>query len=204
MQQRVDPFIPVSKKRQVPAGPYGQQYLRRPATTAPTAVSGFNRPAQHSPTGSTANRPRLRSTDGIAQSLPQRPRTRPLQAPDRTPATPSLPRHHSGSRQSFLRGHSQKVQAAVLLLGAIGIGVLIQSLTLGELIVGAYAVYALVRRVESRITFSLALIALACILLLIVTKGSNNIMSEYFTIYTFFLLATGVISLGLEIRRRTT
>jgi hypothetical protein len=87
------------------------------------------------------------------------------------------------------------------MLGAIGAGLAIQLLPLGEIVIGLYAVFALIRRVPSRTSFTLALFALIGVVVLLIIRGADT-LSQNFAVYAFLLLVVGTISLALELRRQ--
>jgi hypothetical protein len=84
---------------------------------------------------------------------------------------------------------------------AVCVGLSLSFVDVGEFMIAAYAIFAIVKQLPSRTTFTLALIALICIVLLSILQGSNGTASENFAVYAFLLLVVGTISLGLETRR---
>lgn len=71
----------------------------------------------------------------------------------------------------------------------------------GQLLVLAYAVYALALRVPSRITFMLVLGAFASVILHLTVRPDTELVNT-FSIYAFLLLIVSAISLGKEGRRQ--
>ena len=97
----------------------------------------------------------------------------------------------------------QKLQIPLIVVSAICIGLAIPLLIFGEIAIAAYAVIALVRRIPSRTSFLLALIALGAVVVLLLLQGQGS-LSQNFAVYAFLLLTVGTISLALEVRRQAT
>lgn len=116
---------------------------------------------------------------------------RPLHSKPRTYFKPqAAPKEH---------GFWQKVQLPMLLLaGAIG-GFFADNLVLGLALTSGYAVFAIIRRVPSRTTFTLAFLLLGAISLMLLLKPSTQLVRNFAT-YAFVLLLAGVITLGREAR----
>ena len=85
------------------------------------------------------------------------------------------------------------------MLVAAPLGVLAQSLVIGEVLIVVYAIFAFVRRVPSRTTFLLALMSLVLIVVLLTMKPESR-LAQNFAVYTFLLLVIGTISLAIEVR----
>jgi len=95
-------------------------------------------------------------------------------------------------------------KAMLLLLAGpimLAAGLMLQTAAAGELLVAAYAVFALLRRVESRTTFTLALVSLGCIVAMLLVKPDPTLMKN-FAIYAFLLMGVGTMSLVAETRYR--
>jgi hypothetical protein len=93
-----------------------------------------------------------------------------------------------------------KLQLLLIVLGAFILGPLIQSLTIGEIVITLYGIYAVLRHISSRVTYSLALIMLIGILILYAAKNTG-ILTANFAIYSFLLMVIGTISLVQESHR---
>ncbi len=91
----------------------------------------------------------------------------------------------------------QILLATLLLLAG---PMILQSDVLGQLAVVGYGVFAFVRRIPSRTTFTLALIAIVATVIFLVVRG-NFTPAGNFATYTFLLLSVGVISLTREIKK---
>lgn len=177
--QRVDPFIPVSPRRTPPVRPaaaHPPEPVKRPAG----GVDGFVHPREASLP------PRPAAVPSVAPAMP-------VVAPARQQVTRSRPvkakQHHW--RNGF---------ATVGLVAAIVVaGTVVQTLVAGELLIAAYAVYALVRRVPSRTTFLLALLSLATIMALR-ALGKDTLLAANFAVYSLLLAFVGVITLAREVR----
>jgi len=90
-----------------------------------------------------------------------------------------------------------------LIIGTIlGCG-LLPSLVAGEIAIGLYALFAIVRGISSRTTFLIALAAMLAIAV-VFSLQANSSFGEHFAVYAFLLLTIGTLSLGLEVRRGDT
>ncbi|HTE22771.1 MAG TPA: hypothetical protein VK674_07105 [Candidatus Limnocylindria bacterium] len=112
------------------------------------------------------------------------------QAPARHKAKPSRKRH---SFRTVLRLMLQATAVIVLLL----LGLFSRYAVIGQVVIGLYGVAALVMRLESRTSFTLAVMALAVVL--VASLRADTVLAGAFAIYAFLLLAIGAISLGREI-----
>jgi hypothetical protein len=201
MRQRVDPFIPVVKPHKYPAGPYGTQYFRKPEQTPPQPISDVIKPPVLRPPVA-PRRPRL--FDDVMRQPRQR-QEKPIPPVQERPVVPKELPHYpqpiTKNRLTKTQGRwRQRLQLSLLIIVAAAVGLLIQSLVVGEVIIAVYAIVALKQRIASRTTFLLALIALVCIVVLVILQGDST-LSEDFAVYAFLLLGVATISLGLETRR---
>ncbi len=130
--------------------------------------------------------PRKRPVD--VPIRPSQPAIRPQPAPIAIEKPKKTRRHKYGTIKLLLAG------AAML-----AIGTLLQAAAYGEMLIGAYAVFALIRRVESRTTFMLALTSMGCILVMLLLRPDFALMQN-FAIYAFLLLLVGTVSLTTETR----
>lgn len=176
--QRVDPFIPVSPRRTPPVRPVAAQ-PPEPAKRPAGGVDGFVHPRE--------------------ASLPPRPAA---VAPVVAPKPQQTRRSRPDSRPAKARQHRWRNGfATVGLVAAILVaGTVVQTLVAGELLIAAYAVYALVRRVPSRTTFLLALLSLGTIMVLR-ALGKDTLLAANFAVYSLLLAFVGVITLAREVRR---
>lgn len=138
----------------------------------------------HRPISVKARRPlRVKPRPLIPPSLPApRVYAKPLPAPPKRRLLPAW------------------LEAPLIILLAMTAGILAQSVVFGQLAIVAYGLAAFVWRIPSRITFTLALVALAATIVLLVGRG-NIPLSQNFATYTFLLLVAGVISLGRELKK---
>lgn len=143
---------------------------------------------------------------------PLRPDIAQTQGPPRqgrqTPRPiPAAKKWQYNARQSGLRSQPQatrshtrkwsRLSVPLLVLALIASGVVLRFAAASEILIGTYAVVAFMRRIESRITFTLALSSLACVILLLLAWPANA-LSETFAEYAFLLLIVGTISLVIE------
>lgn len=80
------------------------------------------------------------------------------------------------------------------------------SLPLGEVLIGIYTVYALWKRIPSRITFLLALIMFGGIVLTTVLGGNSSLataLTDLLAVYAFLLLCVGTLAIIIETRQET-
>jgi len=173
----VDPFVPVKNAPDRPrALPGLTNNIPRPQARAPQARL---RPQQQ-------QQPRSQPQAQIQQRPQQRAAgARPAQAPARR-------------RRRFAL--FTKSQLKLLLLGGalLAVGLMLQSLVFGQLAILAYAAYALIRRVPSYTTLTLAGILIMGIIVLMVFNSFSPLIST-FSVYAFLLITVGIISLVREI-----
>jgi hypothetical protein len=93
------------------------------------------------------------------------------------------------------------LQYSIILVWAVVMGLGANSVAVGEAAIGSYALVALFMRFSSQLSFMLALLAFACIVVLEVVMPQGT-MSSNFAVYAFLLLLIGAIQLGLEIRQQ--
>lgn len=208
MKQKVDPFIPVTKHRPLPAGQYGSQYFAK-TPREDSQQSGSEPLAAKTPVPVNPDRPLrpMRTMDiSVAPHTRHRvvqPRPSVTQQNSQTEAASivSSPRRKKASRRRHWPKLTMQLILFIVLAGAAGF--LLQSVTAGESIIAVYALYAIIRHVESRITFILALIALVSTALLSTFNGDSTLANN-FAVYAFLLLVVGTISMGIEMRRSGT
>lgn len=114
--------------------------------------------------------------------------------------TPIKPRVYARS-QPEQKSHKfwQKLQLPLLLIiGAAG-GFFAETLPIGLAMLAIYAVVALVTRIPSRTTFTLALLLLGGISAMLLLKPSMPLIRNFAT-YAFILLLIGAITLVREAR----
>lgn len=188
--QRVDPFIPVTKPQ-----------TRRPF---PGLVNNVPRPKKPM-AGS--------SMDGfVRRRVPPTPHTklareRIVHQPH---PTATSPRVSFASRQTThkIQTHAQpaqtkrswlaKLEPVLAFAAVVTAGFLLQSVVIGEALLAAYAIYAFIRQVPSRTTFTLALLAFLGIVAILVLRGTTQ-LAVNFSVYAFLLLAIGTATLVREL-----
>lgn len=87
----------------------------------------------------------------------------------------------------------------VLLAGVLGL--IINSLVVGVAAISIYAIFAIWKRLASRQTFMLALIAFVATVLLLSLQGGESGLAANFVVYIYLLMIVGVITFGLEVYR---
>jgi hypothetical protein len=127
------------------------------------------------------------------------PATTPVSGPAQAAAAAGLRPYQfapgSGERGGFL----QRLQLPLLIGAGIISGYLVQSLWFGVAAILLYGVLSVIFRVDSRVTFALALISLLTVPVLLVARANIELASNFAT-YTFLLLVFGVIALSFEAR----
>jgi hypothetical protein len=91
----------------------------------------------------------------------------------------------------------QRLQSPLIIIGCMIAGFAVQTLTLGLIAIAIYGVLALIFRVYSRTTFTLALISLLAVPIILVVKQNSEVASNFAT-YTFLLIVIGIIALIRE------
>lgn len=127
---------------------------------------------------------------------------RPAAAPMRASAPPAPVRRQVYSRPKIEPRKAsiwQKFQLPVLLLAGTTGGFFADNLAVGLVLLGAYATVALITRIPSRTTFTLAMVLLAAISIMLLFKPSALAIRNFAT-YAFVLLLAGVITLIRESR----
>ncbi len=84
------------------------------------------------------------------------------------------------------------------LLGAIAVGLALYSLTLGELLIGIYSVYAIWKWLPSRQIFVVALASFGGIIVCQLISPDSGIANNI-AVYAFLLLVLGTFLLAREV-----
>jgi len=129
-------------------------------------------------------------------SLQPRPAIQPQPKPQPTrftpPASPSRIKHRRRFRLA-------RLQLPAIIAAAMLSGVLAQSAAFGQLGIAIYGVTAIIWRIPSHTTFTLALLSMGTSVL-IIFRG-NGPLAENFATYTFLFLVVGVITLIREVKK---
>lgn len=91
----------------------------------------------------------------------------------------------------------QSLQTAAIIGGGMIAGFGVQTLTFGLVAIAIYAVIALIFRIYSRTTFTLAFISLVAVPVILVARHNPEVAGNFAT-YTFLLIVIGIISLLRE------
>src|SRR5258708_15735970 len=94
-------------------------------------------------------------------------------------------------------------QAALIISFGLIIGISLQSLAAGEILIGLYACVAVIYKSDVRLSFGLAILLLLANVGLLMFWPENS-YDQKLAIYTFLLLVVGVIQLVLQLRRAPT
>jgi hypothetical protein len=116
-------------------------------------------------------------------------------------AVPHRPRIQFRQQPSTPHKHTfwQKAQLPIpLLAGAIG-GFFANNLVLGLGLIAVYGLCAIISRITSRTTFTLAFLLLGGISLMLLAKPNTQLIRNFAT-YAFVLVVIGVVTLARESR----
>ena len=200
----VDPFMPQHKPT--------RQQARRTALQSPITAAKPQL-AKYRPDAAGSFKPGLASHQTLGQTLSPRPiptpqTTAPLPTSRPVPTQPAAPRLQSSvAKKTFAAPVRQTnklkafAQTTAIVIWALALGLGVYSQTIGELAIAAYALVTLLFRLNSRISFGLALCAFAGIGIAQSVKPETNIAAN-FAVYAFLLLAVGTVSLWLEVRQQ--
>ncbi len=131
--------------------------------------------------------------ESSAHPHPHPPIPRQFAAPKQTARSRSK-QNNSRPRRHVWSNLSQ----AGFILGAIGLGFLVRSPTIGQVAILVYAVACIIYKIESRTSYILAFMSL--VVVIISSLRSDTVLASAFAIYTFLLLVIGTISLAREAR----
>lgn len=154
----------------------------RPLPKQPLSVDGFAR-RQALNAGATPGRSRTNGQPQNATGAKKTSTPRAFQQPKTPPKSP--------------KKVWKQLQIPLILLGGFVGGFLVQTPWVGIALAGIYSVIALFGKIPSRITFSLAAVAVGAVCVLFLFKP-NRELASIFTTYTFILLATGVLCMIRE------
>lgn len=181
--QLVDPFIPATPRKQPPTKPLPPKPAHRQPVQRP--VDGFTRPQSAAPA---FVHPRTQTSP---TAPPPRPtQTRPHQA---RPQPKQVSKKPSRKRKTL-----NFVGQVLFVVGAMVLGLLAQSVIIGQVAVLIYGVCAVLFRIASRTTFLLALMSLGVVVIAIVR--SQTALASAFAVYVFLLLGVGTLTLARELR----
>lgn len=191
--QRVDPFIPVAKPQARRPFPGLVNNVPRPARPSTgTSVDGLVRRPAHTTTQARPDRERII----VHASHTRQPQLQPRPATEnhQTKTQPKLQTPRKATKRSWLA----TLEPPAAFIAIITAGFLLQSVIIGEVLLSAYAVYAFVRRVPSRTTFALALLAFLGIVAILMLRGTTQLAIN-FAVYAFLLLTIGTATLLREL-----
>lgn len=187
--QRVDPFIPASPRRADSVRPLSAPRRPQLVKYRNGVMDVFVRPQK-------AQKPAVSVSAPVTSTAIQNTEQDPVQSqvatlPPRAAKSKPKSKHHRLRKAFGFAG----LAVVVLVAGAV-----VQTLVLGEILIGIYAVYALWRRVASRTTFMLALVALVSIVVLRAI-GKDSLLAANFAVYALLLAFVGVLTLAREARQ---
>ncbi|HTE58291.1 MAG TPA: hypothetical protein VK694_06110 [Verrucomicrobiae bacterium] len=121
------------------------------------------------------------------------PQAKPVAAVRPAPTTPATPK-----KRSFFKRMVVGIGKFLLGIGIFILAFLAQSPAIGQVAIGIYAIAAIGWRISSRITFTMAVMALA--LVIFASIRSDVTLANTFALYVFLLLAVGTLTLWREVR----
>lgn len=144
-----------------------------------------------------------RPIDGFISRRPTAPLRRQTPQAALPPAYTPQPRrvYALPAKPKPRRRLSERWQLILIISGALLAGLFAQSVAFGEIAIAGYGLAALIWRVPSRTTFTLAALALVATTVLLVGRGDVG-LAQTFATYTFLLLVVGVITLTRELKRQ--
>lgn len=154
-----------------------------------TAVAGT--PAQASAAPQPVRRPMSAQTRQQPAPVKPQPQTA-VQAHQPIPKRPQ-PLPPVQQRPSAWR----RLQTPAIIIGGMIAGFGMQTLAFGLVAVALYGIAAIIFRIYSRTTFTLALIALIAVPVILVGRQNSEVAGNFAT-YTFLLIVIGIISLLRE------
>jgi hypothetical protein len=189
------PFAPdITPRSTQTQRPFAGLVNNVPRPRAQSSVDGFvrSRPAVQPPASS---RPHIQATPRSVTPHFEAPQP---QVEHRT-TKKAAPQRQEARQQKSQRRLLNKLQLPAILLAATVAGLMLQSAAAGEALLATYAIFAFIRRVPSRITFTMAFLAVLSVIGLLAFKR-DDILATNFTIYAFLLMAIGAITLSREMR----
>lgn len=213
MQQIVDPFMPVTAQvrhpntvPERPAMPTSQQAPAHKRPISDMVVRPAHRMIAEPPK---IHGQQIKQIRTVANQPVYADIKKPTRTPDQSvfehqfkPASPSagaVAAVEQPKTTARTKSLLKTLEIPAIILGSVIIGYLMQSLQLGEIAIGAYAIAAIIFKIASRTTFALALLSLFVIVMLTIAKPGSTLATN-FAVYTFLLLVVGTISLGREVR----
>ena len=91
----------------------------------------------------------------------------------------------------------QLIRIPIFIVVALSVSFLLQSIILGGVAIALYATYAFVKRISSKVSFQLSIVAIIGIVALVALGNDAQLVSN-FTIYTLLLIIIGTISLAWD------
>lgn len=122
-----------------------------------------------------------------------KPAVPPPVRPTPVPVAPTVPK-----KRSFFKRIAIGVGKFLLGIGIFIFAFLAQSPAFGQLAIGIYAIAAIGWRISSRITFTMAVMALG--LVIFASARSDVTLANTFALYVFLLLVVGTLTLWREVR----
>jgi hypothetical protein len=203
-------------RRAMPAGPHRLAHQPHPAAPALTnqATAPSARPAAFQPVAAPTLAAPGRSPHAFQPgAITAQPLAAPAFQPSPAAVQPDAALAHSIAPNGEIehqayrapatrkrRGLPDRLQMTLIITGAVVAGIFAQSVVFGEIMIGVYGVAALIWRISSRTTFTLALLSFIATAVMLVVRG-NVSTAQNFATYTFLLLVVGVITLIRELKK---
>lgn len=138
----------------------------------------------------------MRTIDGFIQP----PRHQHAVAGQRRPAARRTKTYKTNPPKQRTGITAEKLQMPLIIGGAGLAGIFAGNIVFGQLLVVAYGIAAWIFGIGSRTSFSLALASMCTATFQLVFLGNVG-LSQNFAVYTFLLLAVGVITLNRESKK---
>ncbi len=123
----------------------------------------------------------------------------PVPAPSQAPVVRKYTFQQPAPTIKKQRRWGQRMQLAMLVVGGLAGGLVVQNMAIGGGLAAVYGIVALIKRIPSRTTFMLATLSLGAVCLLLLFKPDGQLISN-FSSYTFIFLIIGVVTLARESR----
>src|SRR5258708_4690037 len=121
----------------------------------------------------------------------------------RRPLPPPRPYRLSAPPQRRRQKIGKYLTALSIPVAIVALSRLAQFLTVGELLIGVYALVALVRRIPSHFSFGLAALSMVIIVVQLIFLPDST-QAENMAVFAYSFLVVGTVCSALEIRQPTT
>lgn len=177
-----------------PTRAIGQEILPRTPRTHTPAQAPPKRPLNPATTHRSVP-PTQQATPAITQQKRLQP------APPAQVQMNSRPQPHPPLAKKRSSRLLQTLQVPLIIIVGALLGVFVQSAIVGQVIILLYGAAALIWRIESRTTFTIAVMTIGITAVLLFTQNST-MLAHNFASYSFMLLLIGIICMSREVREQ--